>query len=136
MSKFWDKAKAIREIITDKDPSHDESHAATRYGIYEPEIIPDLPTPQETIDQRFDTRVAKHPEYSSAIFAKINDHISKGETYLSMRDIFGELRGAGLAINNDFSSRYTDMLIEFYPELEQYFHRRARAKGKMARHYV
>ena len=132
---FMDKCRAI---LIDPHPERDETHAATRYGLYETELPlqPELMPAQDTLDQKFEAFAMEHRDYLDAIQITAWDMIHDGATYLSMRDIIGVLRSQGIIINNSFTSRYTDRLIEREPRMAEYFHRRARAKGKMALHYA
>ena len=130
-----------KSLLLDPHPERDESHSRTRAAItsaplYEPEL-PLVDTPaQDTLDQKFAAYCKEHPDYFDAIQITAWDMIRDGFTYLSMRDIIGVLRRQGININNSFTSRYTDALIEREPEMERYFHRRARAAGKTKRVYV
>ena len=124
-----------KRILTDPHPKADESHAATRY---EPElpILPELPPAMDTLDQRFAAFHASHPEIFKAIISEADYITQTGVEYMSMKGIFERLRGQFDHLNNSFTSLYTDLLIAKYPHFAPYFHRRARAKGKMKRVYT
>lgn len=124
-----------QQFLVDQKPERDESHSGTRYGLYEPElpIQPALPPAQDTLDQRFAAFHAAHPEVYEAIRARAFSWAGP----LRMKEIYESVRSEmKFSLNNDFTSRYTDLLIEKAPEFEGRFRRRARAKGKMALHYA
>jgi len=104
--------------------------------LYEREL-PLVDTPaQDTLDQRFAAFHKAHPEVLKAIWGQAVS-LSPFQPIMSMDEIVIVVRRLlKMPINNDFTSRYTDLLIETFPEFEGRFHRRARAKGKTARHYV
>jgi len=107
-------------------------------ALYPPELPlePKPPKPRETIDQQFIAYHTANPLVLSVIYARVCNGIREGKTYFSMRDIIGDLRDDGISINNNFTRPYTDLLIEEHPTLAPYFHRRARANGRMKRVYV
>jgi len=89
--------------------------------------------PQDTLGQRFAAYDAEHPEIYIAIRNRALKHWQDDATYISMKGIFEELRGTmgSVKLNNSFTSFYTDKLLHYCPFFAPYFHRRARAKGKM-----
>lgn len=99
-------------------------------------LEPTPPKPRETIDQQFIAYHTANPLVLSVIYARVCNGIREGKKHFSMRDMIGELRNDGININNNFTRPYTDLLIEQHPTLDPYFHRRARAKGRMKRVYV
>ena len=110
--------------------------------IYERELVPDLPPAMDTLDQRFAAFHAARPEVFEAIYARAcRLAFIQHKKHLSMKRIFEDLRdlmeclGDEYGLNNSFTSRYTDLLIEKHPEFATLFERRKRAKGKMALHY-
>lgn len=144
MSGFIDKC---RSHLTDTHPENDETHATTRYAaMYPPELPlqPELPPAQDTLEQKFAEFDKAHPEVFVAIcetarsmkYEQIFSNVKIPR--LSMKGIFESIRGkfGHLRLNNSYTSFYTDKLIEKYPEYEDNFERRARAKGKMKRVYA
>jgi len=104
--------------------------------LYEPEVIPDLPPAQDTLAQKFVAWKADNPDAIDAVSNRAWELVNAGEKYLSMRDIVGDLRKRGININNSFTAFLADDLIADQPLFILYFHRRARAKGKMKRVYA
>lgn len=106
---------------------------------YEPEL-PLVDTPaQDSLAQKF----AAFDKENFVVFIAIRNEALRrwqsGAAYISMKGIFEALRGTlggGVKLNNSYTSFYTDKLIDYCPHLEPYFHRRARAKGKMKRVYT
>ena len=130
-----------KRIVTDPHPERNETHAATRYGLYAPELPlqPELPPAEDTLAQKF----AAFDKENFAVFIAIRNEALRrweaGAEYISMKGIFESLRGnigGGVMLNNSYTSFYTDKLISYCPHLAPCFHRRARAKGKMALHYA
>jgi len=129
----------LHKLLVDDHPERDETHASTRYGVYEPEVVPGLPPAQDTRAQRFDEFDKAHPEIFAAICERARtmkyEQIFRGvETpRLSMKAIFEELRGrfGRLELNNSYTPFYTDKLIAKYPEYEANFERRRRATKQM-----
>lgn len=104
---------------------------------------PELPLgqgrPQDTLAQKFEAYDRECPAIYIAIRNRAFYLATQGTRYLSMKGIFESLRGTiggGVKLNNSYTSCYTDKLIADCPTLAPYFHRRARAKGKMALHYA
>jgi len=123
----------------------DISMQITSSNLYPPELPlqPDLPPAQDTLDQKFAAFHSARPEVFEAIYARAYRlAFIQHKKRLSMKRIFEDLRdlmeclGDEYGLNNSFTSRYTDLLIEEHPEFATLFHRRARAKGKMKRVYV
>lgn len=104
---------------------------------FERELIPGLSPPQDTLYQKFKAYDARHPEVFQAIYDRCLVLYSKGERYISMRDLFGDLRkimpilGEKYGLNNSWTSFYSDRVIEKDPRFTTVFKRRVRAHGKM-----
>lgn len=98
---------------------------------YEPELMPDLPPAQDTNRQKWAAFHRAHPAVFVAISTLAWLEVDHGCEYLSMRDIFGDLRKDFGGLNNTFAAFYTDALIEKYPYMAAYFHTRRRAAKPM-----
>jgi len=111
-------------------------------AIYEPELVPDLPPAQDTLYQKFHAYDVRHPEIFDAVYDRCLRLYEKGKRYISMRDVFGDLRtimpilGEKYGLNNSWTRFYSDKVIEKDPRFVNVFRRRARAKGKMKRVYA
>ena len=110
--------------------------------IYEPELVSDLPPAQDTLYQKFHAYDQRHPEVFDAVYARCLRLYQEGKRYISMRDVFGDLRdimpilGEKYGLNNSWTRFYSDKVIEKDPRFATIFRRRVRAKGPMKRVYA
>jgi len=106
--------------------------------LYEPEL--DLFTPaQDTLEQKFTAFDQKCPEVYIEFSDCVLKHVYARDTYVSPRDIFGEIRPRlarlGIGLNNSYSRFYGDRFKERHPQYASLFRERRRPVKAMALHY-
>jgi len=105
---------------------------------------PELPLGQgpamDTLDQQFEAFDQKCPEVYIEFSDCILRRIYAGDTYISPRDIFGEIRPRlarlGIGLNNSYSRFYGDRFKARHPQYAHLFREHRRPVGRMALHYT
>lgn len=96
------------------------------------ELFDGLPDPQDTLAQKFDHYDTVNPEIWIAFMDCVFKHINSGETYISPRDLFPEIRRiVRHGVNNSYARFYGDRFKAIYPHHAHLFRERRRPERAM-----
>ena len=120
--------KRISDALTDPHPERDETHAATRYAMMQPELVPDLPEPQETWEEKARVFIRENPDVM-AEFVRMAIYWKRRGVKRGMKAIAEDYRysratapaGKKYKWNNNMTSFVSRHLMETVPELRGYF---------------
>lgn len=104
------------------------------FAHYEPELPlqPELPLAQDTLAQKFAAYDRVNPEVWIAFKDCVFEHINKGETYISPRDLAPEIRRkVQHGVNNSYFRFYGDRFKATYPHYAHLFRERRRPERAM-----
>lgn len=96
-------------------------------------IVPKLPKPRDTKEQRFDQFCHDFPEVYDEILKTCRDTLAADRSaILHMRWIVEDLRRVKhWSINNNYAPLYVDKVEAEFPEFRGHFHKRERAVKQM-----